>query len=384
MQRRPKLPIPALLTCVVVLLWALYTQHVWEDYYITYRASKNLALGHGLTFTPGERVHSFTSPLGVLLPAAASLLTGNRSDTVALWIFRGFGAAALAGAIWFLRRACLQFPTGKAAALLATVLVLGDVKIVDNTINGMETPFLLFFLGWTWWALVAEPERRWLHLGLAWAGLMWTRPDAFVYIGALALGAVLFRPTDSAWWADRLRLICEYAGAGLVAGLLYLPWLVWAAHYYGTPLPHTITAKGLFLPKPSASVLWDWVTRFPGALLRDHTILAGTFTPPYSHNTGWAPLVGAAAFGLALVAILLWLVPRLRWEARLASFTAAAGQFYLYSCVRFPVPWYLPPVAFFAIAALALTWGQLWTGSGDTSTPYRQLKRGALASAAGL
>lgn len=38
--------------------FALYTHHIWEDYYITYRAGKNLALGHGLVFTPGQRVHS--------------------------------------------------------------------------------------------------------------------------------------------------------------------------------------------------------------------------------------------------------------------------------------------------------------------------------------
>jgi len=71
----------------VELAWSLYTQHAWEDYYITYRASKNLATGNGLTFTAGERVHSFTSPLGVLLPALASLLTGNSSDKLLCGFF---------------------------------------------------------------------------------------------------------------------------------------------------------------------------------------------------------------------------------------------------------------------------------------------------------
>src|SRR4051812_32636617 len=73
---------------LIATTWALYTQHVWEDFYITYRASKNLATGHGFTFTVGERVHSYTSPLGALLPALASVLTGNKSDFAALWIFR--------------------------------------------------------------------------------------------------------------------------------------------------------------------------------------------------------------------------------------------------------------------------------------------------------
>ena len=83
---------------LVALLFAAFTNHVWEDYYITFRSSKNLATGHGLVFNHGDRLHTFTSPLGVLLPAAASLLSGNSSDAAALWIFRVMCAAALGGA----------------------------------------------------------------------------------------------------------------------------------------------------------------------------------------------------------------------------------------------------------------------------------------------
>jgi len=61
----------------LALLFAAYTRHAWEDYYITYRCSKNLATGHGLVYTVGERVHAFTSPLNVLIPAALSVMTGN-------------------------------------------------------------------------------------------------------------------------------------------------------------------------------------------------------------------------------------------------------------------------------------------------------------------
>jgi len=49
---------------LVGLVFAAFTQHAWEDYWITFRVSRNLATGHGLVFTPGERLHSFTSPLG--------------------------------------------------------------------------------------------------------------------------------------------------------------------------------------------------------------------------------------------------------------------------------------------------------------------------------
>ncbi|MEN9402814.1 MAG: hypothetical protein RL091_1517, partial [Verrucomicrobiota bacterium] len=53
-----------LLVAGIAAAFALYTHHVWEDYYITYRSSKNLATGHGLVFNYGDRLHTFTSPLG--------------------------------------------------------------------------------------------------------------------------------------------------------------------------------------------------------------------------------------------------------------------------------------------------------------------------------
>ncbi len=353
-----------LLVMLVALGWAAFTQHVWEDYFITYRASKNLATGQGLTFTAGERVHTFTSPLGVLLPAFASLLTGNSSDVAALWIFRVMAAAALAGAVSLVVAAVRQgaWAGGRAAGLVAALL-LTDAKIIDFTINGMETPFLLLFMAWTIWALFTAPAREWMHHGLAWAGLMWTRPDAFVYIGALAVAALVFRPVTGPW-GKRWATLGLFFRAGLLTSVLYAPWLLWAWQYYGTPLPHTIIAKGLFLPKATPGLLLEWLTTFPGKMWTDPSILAGTFMPAYSYNTGWPVAASKVSAALALVAMLLWLVPKVRWEIRVASFAALTGQFYLHSFVGFPIPWYLPAVAFLSLIALSLTLAQV-AGSTD-------------------
>lgn len=352
-----------LLVVLVALGWAVFTQHAWEDYYITYRAAKNLATGQGLTFTAGERVHSFTSPLGVLLPAVASLVTGNHSDAAALWLFRVLAALALAGAVC-LAVVAAQKAGGKesvAGGLLAA-FVLTDGKTVDYTINGMETAFLLLFMAWTIWALVTGPRRSWLHLGLAWAGLMWTRPDAFIYIGALAAGAVVFRPGDGPWW-KRGGWPGLYGRAVLLASLLYLPWLIWAWGYYGSPVPHTIVAKGLFLPPVTPGAMLGWLIGFPGRMWRDPSILAGIFMPAYSYVTGWPLLASRAAAAIAAGTMLLWVLPKLRWEARVTSFAALVGQFYLQTFVGFPVPWYLPAVTFLALITLALALAQIAAGT---------------------
>lgn len=348
-----------LVVMLVALGWAGFTRHVWEDYYITYRASKNLATGHGLVFTEGQRVHSFTSPLGVLLPALASGLTGNSSDVAALWIFRLMAAAALAGAVVLLTEVFKGGGAGgRWVAWLPVALVLTDAKTVDYTINGMETPFLLLFMAWTMRLLFASGPLAWGKLGLAWAGLMWTRPDAFVYIGALAGGAWLIRPAG----ASRGRVAVDFLKAGGVTTAIYLPWLLWAWSYYGTPVPHTITAKGLFLPPFSLGLLGEWIIAFPGKVWSDPSLLAGTFMPAYAKSTGWPLGANWAAAALAAVAALLWVVPRLRWEARVASLGALAGQFYLHSFVGFPIPWYMPAITFLSLTALGLGLAQLAAG----------------------
>ena len=57
------------LAAAIPIFFALYTRLAWEDFFITYRYSENLARGHGLVYNSGERVYGFTSPLNTLLPA---------------------------------------------------------------------------------------------------------------------------------------------------------------------------------------------------------------------------------------------------------------------------------------------------------------------------
>src|SRR5690606_4055025 len=82
------------------LLFALLTNHAWEDYYITLRSSRNLVEGHGLVFNPGERVHTFTSPLGVLVPALCTWVTGIGNESAGLWVFRIFNATLIGIGAW--------------------------------------------------------------------------------------------------------------------------------------------------------------------------------------------------------------------------------------------------------------------------------------------
>ena len=134
-------------------------------------------------FTPGERVHAFTSPLNVLIPAGLSYLTGNQSDDLVLWLFRILSATAQAGA------AVLLYQIAKAQSLksLAVFVLIGlfatNAKIVDFSVNGQEAGLMMLFLAMALHALMVPARRPAIRLGLAWAGLMWTRPDGWLYGG---------------------------------------------------------------------------------------------------------------------------------------------------------------------------------------------------------
>jgi len=339
----------------LALAFAAFTQHAWEDYYITYRVSKNLATGHGLVYTVGERVHAFTSPLNVLVPAALSILTGNRSDQLVLWLFRVMSSALLGGA------AVLLYDSARKNSLsrLATAVLVGmfafDAKIVDFSINGQEIGFMMFFLALALHALTVRSDWTVLKLGLAGAGLMWTRPDGFIYFGALGLGFLLFdagRPIGQ----SRLGLLKTFLWAGALTTIMYLPWLLWAWHYFGSPIPHTIIAKGQLkfasAIQPARRLLY--CLGFPFGMLVGRTSVGATFLPANALLFGgwhWSAVVFGK--GLACLCGLYCCMPRGRPQGRAASFAFMVGHFYLSCIAAYAAAWYLPACAILGIFAFA-------------------------------
>lgn len=346
----------------VAIAFAVLTNHVWEDYYITYRSSKNLAIGNGLVFTPGERLHTFTSPLGVVLPAVASLLTFNSSDAAALWIFRAMSAAAFGGAAVLLLALARRFGYAPLAAAVPILLLLTDAKSVDFTINGMETAFMLLFLAWTFYVLFTPGRHQWWQLGCAWAGLMWTRPDSFIYVGLIAAGLWLFNNPELTR-ARRRPLLQLYLEAGLVTTVLYLPWILFAFAYYGTPIPHTITAKGGISDVHTISAFLQQTALLPFQPHETYTSLEGTFLPSYYMFPHWPAWIIWPGKVLAGICYYLWLVPGVRTETRVASFAFFGAHAYLSFFPYFPFPWYLPPTALLALIAFGGLFSQLWSAS---------------------
>lgn len=327
--RRSVPGIAAAFVAVTCLGFAAFTRHAWEDYYITFRCSLNLATGQGLVYQPGEHVHAFTSPLGTLLPALLALGGGTDVAGRALWLFRLLGSAALAVGVAITARRLLREGAVPAAVAAGCGLWIFDAKTVDFTINGMEVALVVFFLVLCWQAFVDEAP-AW-RIGLALAGLQWTRPDGWVYFGALALAWLALGPAPR---RPRFALLLRGALIGLV---LTLPWLAVATLYYGSPIPHTIVAKvQLQGPAEVAAAL----ATYPVRLLFGRVALHDLFLPAYFYFGGWPAWLPWFGRLVSVAAALAWMWPMVRRPARLASAAFFLGGFYVEYIPR--SPWYYP------------------------------------------
>ena len=85
----PRLLLIFFLACAVPLAFAAYTQHAFEDFYITFRVSKNLATGHGLVFNVGgdNKVRAYDEDTGKVLWEHA--IAGNSTGCPSIYEIDG-------------------------------------------------------------------------------------------------------------------------------------------------------------------------------------------------------------------------------------------------------------------------------------------------------
>lgn len=319
------------------LFFALFTDHRWEDWYITFRASKNLSEGLGFTFNMNERVHSFTSPLGTLIPALLNFIT--RDDEAVIWSFRIINMLLIGlvvKLVFDLFRDTIKAPAW--AALLVTLALVFDEKSIDFSINGMETAFMLLGVVLLIRELFKTTPPEPLRLGAIFAFLMWSRPDAFIHIGSLLLGYLLFK--NGSW-----RYIGLFFKAGITGIVFYLPWVLFAWWYYGNPVPNTILAKGFTLTLSSIAdrVLGYLQSVFMG-LVSSEAPFVWIFAPAYFNLESWPVVLMFVLKCLTYIAVFLWVVPKINANARFLSFAAFLVASYLNVFSPTIYPWYIPAV----------------------------------------
>ena len=289
-----------ILAIIIPLGYVLITNHIWEDFFITFKHSKNLAEGNGLVYHPGERVHGFTSVFNTLLPAFFYWLTGMTSYLPALWLYRIVSIFMyVAAGLFILRFLNKDKDTSNISLVFFALYYLFVTKTIVFATNGQEAGFFVFFVIVPLLLAYQSVLNNWKLIGILWAGLMYTRPDGFVYIIAMSL-SVLFITSD-----DKKATLISLFKAGLVCGAIYLPWFIFAWMYYGSPVPHTITAKSIYaiqVDKHPIYVLSGLINYAPSTFSK-------IFLPVNAELGGWSYWIRLFAFFAGLFSTIYWLLP---------------------------------------------------------------------------
>lgn len=218
------LTVALFVAAVTARFWmSAQTHSLGEDALITLRYAENIAAGHGWVYNPGERVLGTTTPLLTVLLALATVAHLPAMPTgIALNIFADGVSCVL------IARLLASEKIGRpAAGLFAAALYALSSTPINISISGMETG-LVTCAGLA--MVTAYIEGRPRLLGALGATLFLLRIDGLVLFGLLLAGWV---------WHRR-----RFPAASLAMfALLSMPWILFAAWYFGSPVPVSLVAK---------------------------------------------------------------------------------------------------------------------------------------------
>ncbi|MEW6403469.1 MAG: hypothetical protein AB1649_16860 [Chloroflexota bacterium] len=261
------------LSLAIDLVWILYTGYIEEDAFITFRFAQQIAAGNGFVYNMGQPIYGTTTPLLTLL--LAGWLKYISGDVV-------LGARLLnllaSGGMLFFTWRTLRF-LGRSASeqIFVLIAILMSSRLIYMNTQGMEMPLVLCLMAASWYTF-ATGKVGWT--GFLCGLLLWTRVDLLFWPAILVILAG-FQSLKSS-----LRL-------ALFAGLTYLPWVLFATMYFGSPIPFTVTAK------------WVAYSQFNGSPLTNHLTTILEYLSPF-RILGNFRLVGVAM----VLAVISWATAR--------------------------------------------------------------------------
>jgi hypothetical protein len=226
-----------------------------DDAYISFQCSRNVVLGHGLTYNPGTRVEAFSNPLMTFL-MIPFLFVG-----VPAWLgSKMIGITSFLAILFFSIRLVKLQTNRNLSSVLTLALLLCSFPLLYYAITGLETGLLA--------ALLMAATYRWAKqesldtIGIIlWTGIIYTRPEGIAYFFAVVPSFLLLKKEN---WKSSILSIAIIIGL-FILGLLLRRW------YYGLWLPNTFYAKAPgsadLNPKTTwFSSSWDYLKFFLIAL----------------------------------------------------------------------------------------------------------------------
>lgn len=236
---------------LVLLVHSLiFVPYTIDDAYITFTSAKNLALGYGPVFVPGEHVEATSSFLWacVLAPfelAGIGSVVGSKILGLLFAVLTAFTALRLLRSI---RPSISDLET-----TLAGLLIAFCSPFIVWSMYGMEHGMVAFLLVLSI-HLFQEESRR----GNGWTSaipivlLQMARPEGFIFVAMFIVARLLWAMADR---TGRDRYLVPWL-AGVIAPLVI--YEAWGYYFYGYLMPNTVAAKvdGTILSKLKQGLLY--------------------------------------------------------------------------------------------------------------------------------
>jgi hypothetical protein len=250
-----------------------------DDAFITFRYARNLIAGNGLVYNPGEWILGTTTPLYALLLSGIGLASaGTDANFPVIALIVNSLLDALTCYILIRIGESLDRPIAGTAA--AAIWAFAPMS-VSFAIGGMETSLLACLMVLTFYFHLKH--RATLASFLASLSVL-TRPDALLFVLPIAVdrGVRWLRRSDNK--PSLVELLSFMIPVGI--------WTTIAWMVYGSPIPHSITAKtsAYILPADAALIrlLQHYATPFFGQeVFGIWWIGLGLLVFPTLFITGW-------------------------------------------------------------------------------------------------
>ncbi len=321
-------PRPMLILLLALGLSLLFTissfQIQTDDSFIFLAYARNLALGQGFTFNPGDHVNGSTSALfPILISIVAKIITSFAADPFVASA-RILQTAALTAVCFFAARLLARMGAPLGGCLFPFLFFASDLVPLGV---GMES-FLVLALYLVTLDLYLEDRST---ASSFFAGLLLlARPDSVLLLLPLLLHFV---------WTKRRP---PPSPALLAFAATVVPWLIFSWWYFGSIVPETLAAKAA----QSESGRWGRGLLF----LKGFSLVLDTYS-------GLAPLLAA----IALFSVLATCRKYSRLAGALLLISGSALYFLVYSYIINPpaYPWYYTPFALPLALLLSLALGLL-------------------------
>ncbi len=293
-----------------------------DDAFITFRYARNILAGFGPVYNPGEAVLGTTTPLYMALMAALGLVSGGSHAPfpILAWLVN---AAADAITCWVLIRLAQAFGQRNAGLAAAAVWAVAPWS-VTFAIGGMETSVFVLLASATFYFHSTD---RPIPAALSGALALLTRPDALLFLIPLAVDRVRRSLVASRINPQPLRISAMEAAAFLAP---VLAWVIFSTAVFGSPLPHSITAKVAAYHLPREAALVRLLQHYATPFIEDQVFGNGWIGLGF---VGYLVLYVAGAAGVIRRNLAAWAVMVYPW-AYFAAYAVANPLIFR---------WYLTP-----------------------------------------